>query len=449
MWFKRLLAAALVCCASAAAAQTGVQFPAGTIWANDTAATRPGKVSTMSSIFDRAFTSSTAGTVIVRGVSLFGSFAGNTSGTGIFTENASGVPSWLVTGTGVATALAVNVGTAGSPVINGGALGTPSSGVATNLTGTASGLTAGTATNAVNSGITNDTTTNATMFPTWVTANTGNLPVKVSSTKWTWNPSTGAMAFPSLALTTALPVSSGGTGAASFTAFGVIIAGTTSTNPFSVVAGSPGNASLALVSQGAASPPIYTTLGFAAITGWGTGVTAALAINVGTTGAFMTDTSTNTVTNKSISATTNTISMPYFAASLSASTTGIASAAVQKVNANTEQGDSNNWYDNATNFRFTPQLAGRYKLNGNILAQASAGSLTELDCFLYFNGSVSAQTITIGTGTQACTINKTIQFNGTTDFVEMFGSPFGGGTYSFLGGTGPIRTWFEGQYLGP
>lgn len=39
--------------------------------------------------------------------------------------------------------------------------------------------------------ITDDTTTNATMFPTWVTANTGNLPVKVSSTKVTFNPSTG------------------------------------------------------------------------------------------------------------------------------------------------------------------------------------------------------------------------------------------------------------------
>ena len=46
-------------------------------------------------------------------------------------------------GTGVATALGVNVGTAGSVVVNGGALGTPSSGVATNLTGTAAGLTAG------------------------------------------------------------------------------------------------------------------------------------------------------------------------------------------------------------------------------------------------------------------------------------------------------------------
>jgi hypothetical protein len=41
-------------------------------------------------------------------------------------------------GTGVATALGTNIGSAGAPVTNGGALGTPSSGVATNLTGTAS-----------------------------------------------------------------------------------------------------------------------------------------------------------------------------------------------------------------------------------------------------------------------------------------------------------------------
>ncbi len=41
--------------------------------------------------------------------------------------------------------------------------------------------------------ITNDTTTNSTMYPVWVTANTGNLPAKVTSTKLTFNPSTGAL----------------------------------------------------------------------------------------------------------------------------------------------------------------------------------------------------------------------------------------------------------------
>lgn len=48
-----------------------------------------------------------------------------------------------VPGTGVATALGVNTGSAGAFVVYGGPLGTPSSGVGTNLTGTASGLSIG------------------------------------------------------------------------------------------------------------------------------------------------------------------------------------------------------------------------------------------------------------------------------------------------------------------
>lgn len=51
--------------------------------------------------------------------------------------------------------------------------------------------TATTATNATNTAVTDDTTTNATMYPTWVTTTTGNLPQKLSSTKLTFNPSTG------------------------------------------------------------------------------------------------------------------------------------------------------------------------------------------------------------------------------------------------------------------
>jgi hypothetical protein len=55
----------------------------------------------------------------------------------------------------------------------------------------ATATSATTATNATNTAITNDTTTNATMYPTWVTTTTGNLPQKTSSTKFTFNPSTG------------------------------------------------------------------------------------------------------------------------------------------------------------------------------------------------------------------------------------------------------------------
>lgn len=61
------------------------------------------------------------------------------------------------------------------------------------LTGVSIDGSAGSATNATNIGITDDTTTNATMYPVWVTANTGNLPAKVTSTKLSFNPSTGVL----------------------------------------------------------------------------------------------------------------------------------------------------------------------------------------------------------------------------------------------------------------
>lgn len=88
--------------------------------------------------------------------------------------------------------------------------------------------TTGTATNATNIGITDDTTTNATMYIVWVTANTGNLPAKVTSTKLSYNPSTGTL-----------------TVSGSITVTGAATIGTDS-----IVAATSANANLALDSQG-------------------------------------------------------------------------------------------------------------------------------------------------------------------------------------------------------
>jgi len=53
--------------------------------------------------------------------------------------------------------------------------------------------TATDATNATNTAVTEDTSTAVAVYPTWVTANTGNLPQKVTSTKLSFVPSTGAL----------------------------------------------------------------------------------------------------------------------------------------------------------------------------------------------------------------------------------------------------------------
>ena len=63
-----------------------------------------------------------------------------------------------------------------------------------NIDGSAgSATTATTATNATNVAVTDNTTTNATYYPTFVSNNTGNLGITVSSTKLKFNPSTGAL----------------------------------------------------------------------------------------------------------------------------------------------------------------------------------------------------------------------------------------------------------------
>ena len=172
---------------------------------------------------------------------------GSATQVGTFTVNAQGqltlagnttvtpaVGSITGLGTGVATALAVNVGSAGAIVVNGGDLGTPSSGVVTNLTGTASININGTvgattpatgafttisasgvitstvvtgtapftvastttvanlgATNTVNTAVTADST-DATNYLTFVSATSGNLGQLVNSSI-TCNPSTGVL----------------------------------------------------------------------------------------------------------------------------------------------------------------------------------------------------------------------------------------------------------------
>ena len=64
----------------------------------------------------------------------------------------------------------------------------------TNIDGSAgSATTATTATNATNVAITDDTSTATDMYLSWVTSTSGNLTIKVSSTKLKFNPSTGVL----------------------------------------------------------------------------------------------------------------------------------------------------------------------------------------------------------------------------------------------------------------
>lgn len=91
---------------------------------------------------------------------------------------------------------------ANSPTLTTPNLGTPSAVVLTYATGTASSLSVGSASlatystgagNSTNIGITDDTSTNSTFYPVFSSATSGNVAQKVSSTKLTFNPSSGLL----------------------------------------------------------------------------------------------------------------------------------------------------------------------------------------------------------------------------------------------------------------
>jgi len=95
MRFKWIAALALSILSTAAFGQ-GAQFPAGTVWGNDTAAQRPGKAATVSAILDRAL-GSTRGAIIERGA----------SGWGIVGPGATAGLAWISGGTGADPAYGV------------------------------------------------------------------------------------------------------------------------------------------------------------------------------------------------------------------------------------------------------------------------------------------------------------------------------------------------------
>ena len=136
--------------------------------------------------FQTSLSGLTPSTSTTGAVTLAGTLGASSGGTGLTTYAAGEI----IYASGTSTLTGLGIGAANYVLTS---TGSAPQYVAQSTLSVGSASTATTATNATNIAITNDASTNADMYPVWVTANTGNLPAKVTSTKLSFNPSTGVL----------------------------------------------------------------------------------------------------------------------------------------------------------------------------------------------------------------------------------------------------------------
>lgn len=116
---------------------------------------------------------------------------------------------------------------------------------------------------------------------------------------------------------------------------------------------------------------------------------------------------------------------PAFFAYLSADQSITANTAT-KANINTEVIDTNNDYDNSTNYRYTPSVAGKYFVFGQLgLASNAASTYKEGWIQIRKNGTAiitSVMDMRNGFGFESfVSASMVVDMNGSTDYLEIYG----------------------------
>ena len=197
-------------------------------------------------------------------------------------------------------------------------------------------------------------------------------------------------------VTGTLPVANGGTGVATQAAYSLVCGGTTGTGAFQ--AAGPGTSGYILVATGASSLPSFK-------------IFPAFHAYVGT--------------NQTISTATFT-----------------------KLTLDTEGFDTNSNFDSATNYRFTPTVAGKYFFHGQIY-YSTAVDQTIYIADIYKNG-VAATFSTFhasGTSELCAPTSCMLDMNGSTDYVELYTAQFSGSNKTASAGSN--LTYFVGVLVAP
>ena len=141
----------------------------------------------------------------------------------------------------------------------------------------------------------------------------------------------------------------------------------------------------------------------------------------GATTLTPTDATTQTITFPGATGTVMVSgNMPAFSAYLNSSQS-IANATFTKVQCNIKEFDTNSYYDNATNYRFQPLIAGYYQVSASVGYGAAASGLCITT--IYKNGTRFNDGVVIAYNANgsSSTASALVYLNGSTDYVEMYG----------------------------
>lgn len=124
--------------------------------------------------------------------------------------------------------------------------------------------------------------------------------------------------------------------------------------------------------------------------------------------------------------------VPAFSASLDTDTS-ISSGTTTKIPYNVENFDTNSNYDNTTNYRFTPTVAGYYQVNATISMVNVTGNVY---IAIYKNGSqyLRGNQDYHDVATRAgLSVSDVVYCNGSTDYIEIYAVHGTGSTQTLTG----------------
>ncbi len=136
--------------------------------------------------------------------------------------------------------------------------------------------------------------------------------------------------------------------------------------------------------------------------------------------------------------TTQKINYPAFEA-YQTSTQTLTTLTITKAQLGTERFDTDNCYDNSTNYRFTPTVAGKYYVYTQIVLYGTS-DLDRARTFIYKNGSLySKGTVdpvnTTPLNQTSVGVSSVIDMNGSSDYLEIFVEAQGAATLNIPNGT--------------